>query len=100
MGFIGTASWRTSRAISINLAPGTAAKHRAQVKALQERLEKKIDAHPTYGLVKMLHAGSVAKGTALQGVNDLDTAVYVKTADAPPRTSSSPLVVNRTGGRV
>ena len=75
----------------INLAPETAAKHRAQVKALRERLEKKIDADPSYGLVKMLHAGSVAKGTALQGVNDLDTAVYVKTADAP--TSNDALLV-------
>ena len=66
----------------VNLPAETAAKHRAQVKALRERLEKKIDADPDYGLVKMLHAGSVAKGTALQNVNDLDTAVYVKSCGA------------------
>jgi tRNA nucleotidyltransferase (CCA-adding enzyme) len=75
----------------INLSPGAAAKHRAQVKALRDRLAKKIDADPSYGLVKMLHAGSVAKGTALRGVNDLDTAVYVTTAAAP--TSSDALLV-------
>jgi hypothetical protein len=34
-------------------------------------------------VVKMLHAGSVAKGTALRNVHDLDTAVYVKAAEAP-----------------
>jgi hypothetical protein len=31
----------------------------------------------------MLHAGSVAKGTALRTVNDLDVAVYVKAGSAP-----------------
>ena len=50
---------------------------------LRERLEKEIAADPSYGLVKMRHAGSVAKGTALAGVNDLDTAVYVKAAEVP-----------------
>jgi hypothetical protein len=73
----------------VNLAPATAAKHRAQVKALRERLEKKIDDDPDYGLVKMLHAGSVAKGTALQNVNDLDAAVYVKKSSAPSATDSA-----------
>jgi tRNA nucleotidyltransferase (CCA-adding enzyme) len=67
----------------VNLPAETAARHRAQVTALRERLELKIDADPAYGLVKMLHAGSVAKGTALQNVNDLDAAVYVKKLAAP-----------------
>ena len=67
----------------VNLAPATAAKHRAQVTGLRERLEGKIAADPDFGLVKMLHAGSAAKGTALQDVNDLDAAVYVKKTAAP-----------------
>jgi hypothetical protein len=67
----------------VNLPPVTAKKHRDQVNALRERLEQKIDAHPHYGLVKMLHAGSVAKGTALRNVHDLDTAIYVEVAEAP-----------------
>lgn len=67
----------------VNLPAPTAAKHRAQVKELRGRLEKKIDEHPDYGLVKMLHAGSVAKGTALQNVHDLDAAVYVKKSAEP-----------------
>lgn len=75
----------------VNLPPDTAAKHRNQVKGLRERLEAKIKAQPDYALVKMLHAGSVAKGTALRDVNDLDTAVYVKAAEAP--TSNDALLV-------
>lgn len=67
----------------INLPRETAQKHRDQVNRLRESLAKKISEDPNYGLVKSLHAGSVAKGTALDKVNDLDLAVYVKTADAP-----------------
>ncbi len=74
----------------VNLPAATAKKHRDQVTALRQRLERKIDADPAYGLVKMLHAGSVAKGTALRNVHDLDTAVYVKAGEAP--TSDSQLV--------
>ena len=50
----------------VNLSAAAAKKHRDQVKALRERLERKIDDDLDYGLVKMLHAGSVAKGTALR----------------------------------
>jgi len=67
----------------VNLPVDKAAVYRNQVKALRERLERKIDADPNYGLVKMLHAGSVAKGTALRNVHDLDAAVYVKAGEAP-----------------
>ena len=58
-----------------------------QVNLLRERLEAKIDEDPAFDLIKMLHAGSVAKGTALRTVNDLDVAVYVKTGDAPKADS-------------
>jgi len=73
----------------VNLPAATALKHRAQVKALRERLQEEIDDHPDYGLVKMLHAGSVAKGTALQNVNDLDAAVYVKKSAAPSNSDAA-----------
>ncbi len=81
----------------VNLPAETAAKHRAQVKGLRERLERKIDADPEYGLVKMLHAGSVAKGTALRDVHDLDAAVYVKVAAAPAGSDGTlvPWLANR-----
>jgi hypothetical protein len=66
-----------------NLPRPKAQQHRDQVNALRERLDRKIDADPDYGVVKMLHSGSVAKGTALRDVHDLDTAVYVEAAEAP-----------------
>src|SRR6266568_1418526 len=67
----------------INLPKETVDKHRKQVNDLRERLEAKIDEDPAFDLIKMLHAGSVAKGTALRTVNDLDVAVYVKAGNAP-----------------
>ena len=69
----------------INLPSVIAKKHRRQVNLLRERLEAKIAEDPAFDLVKMLHAGSVAKGTALRTINDLDVAVYVKAGDAPKR---------------
>jgi predicted nucleotidyltransferase len=67
----------------VNLPPATAKKHREQVNALRERLERKIADDPSFDLVKMLHSGSVAKGTALRTVSDLDVAVYVKAGSSP-----------------
>ena len=67
----------------VNLPHADAVKHRSQVNGLRDRLASKIVADPGYGLVKSLHAGSVAKSTALKNVNDLDLAVYVKVAEAP-----------------
>lgn len=71
----------------INLPPETVKKHRKQVNDLRERLEAKIEEDPAFDLIKMLHAGSVAKGTALRTVNDLDVAVYVETGNAPKADS-------------
>ncbi len=64
----------------INLPSEIAKKYREQVKSLRDRLEDYINEHPDYNLVKMLHSGSLAKGTALRVINDLDTAIYVKAA--------------------
>jgi hypothetical protein len=68
---------------AVNLPREVAQSHRDQVNTLRERLELHIDENPGFSLVKMLHAGSVAKGTALGTVNDLDVAVYVRKDDAP-----------------
>ncbi len=67
----------------VNLPHANATKYRQQVNGLRDRLEAKIKADPSFDLVKMLHSGSVAKGTALRTVNDLDVAVYVKAGAAP-----------------
>ena len=69
----------------VNLPHDTAVKYRSQVQGLRDRLEAKLKADPSFDLVKMLHSGSVAKGTALRNVNDLDVAVYVKAGSAPAR---------------
>jgi hypothetical protein len=67
----------------VNLPAAVAAEKREQVNTLRKRLEKKISEDPGFSLVKMRHAGSVAKGTALRTVNDFDVVVYVKKGDAP-----------------
>ncbi len=67
----------------VNLPREIAEEKRRQVNILRERLTKHIAENPGFSLVKMLHAGSVAKGTALRTFNDFDVAVYVKKDDAP-----------------
>jgi tRNA nucleotidyltransferase (CCA-adding enzyme) len=67
----------------VNLPADDATEYRAQVRRLRDRLTAKIAADPSFDLVKMRHSGSVAKGTALKTVNDLDVAVYVKAGSAP-----------------
>ena len=67
----------------VNLGREDVKEHREQVKRLREKLERYIADHPGFDLVKMLHAGSVAKGTALRTLDDMDVAVYVKVAEAP-----------------
>ena len=62
----------------VNLPKETVSKYRAQVDHLIEELADKIADDPDFGLVKMRHSGSAAKGTALSNINDLDVAVYVK----------------------
>lgn len=53
-------------------------KYREQVNRLRDNLESYIKENPDFGLVKMLHSGSVRKGTAISTLNDMDVAVYVK----------------------
>jgi len=75
----------------VNLKKTEVDDQRAQVNRLRDRIENKIAAAPGYGFVKALHAGSVAKGTALRNANDRDLAVYVKAELAPEET---PALVN------
>lgn len=67
----------------VNLTKTEVDDQRKQVNTLRDRIETKVKSTPGYGLVKCLHAGSVAKGTALRNVNDRDLAVYVEAEDAP-----------------
>ncbi len=65
----------------VNLKREDVAELREQVDRLREKLENYIYDHPDYDLVKMLHAGSIAKGTALKTINDMDVAVYIRPSD-------------------
>lgn len=67
----------------VNLKQEYAQRYRDQVANLREHLDRYITEHPELGLVKMLLSGSLAKGTALSSIKDVDVAIYVKGGTAP-----------------
>jgi tRNA nucleotidyltransferase (CCA-adding enzyme) len=67
----------------VNLKREDAKEYREQVSRLREKLEKYAADHPDYGLIKTLLSGSLAKGTALKTLNDIDVALYVKAEKTP-----------------
>jgi tRNA nucleotidyltransferase (CCA-adding enzyme) len=79
--FVEHSDIRAFAVAKVNLKREDVKVYREQVNRLRDRLADYIKEHPDYGLVKMLHAGSVMKGTALKTVNDMDVAVYVRPSD-------------------
>jgi hypothetical protein len=67
----------------VNLPKEKADEYRAQARRLREKLDSYLDEHPDFTLKKMLLSGSLAKGTALRSLNDIDVACYISGADAP-----------------
>ncbi len=67
----------------INLSRDDAEDYREQVRLLREKLDKYACDHPTYGLVKTRLSGSLAKGTSLKTLNDIDVAFYVQAEKSP-----------------
>ena len=67
----------------VNLPQDKANEYRAQARRLREKLESYLDENPDFSLRKMLLSGSLAKGTALRSINDIDVACYVSGSDAP-----------------
>lgn len=67
----------------VNLPRDKAEEHRAQVRRLREKLESYLGEHPDFSLRKILLSGSLAKGTALRSLNDIDIACYISGAEAP-----------------
>jgi tRNA nucleotidyltransferase (CCA-adding enzyme) len=67
----------------VNLKREDANEYREQVNRLRAKLDGFITEHPDYGLIKMLLSGSLAKGTALKTINDIDVALYVQASVAP-----------------
>ena len=72
----------------VNLPREKAKEYRAQARRLRERLESYLTEHPDFTLRKMLLLGSLAKGTALRSLNDIDVACYISGADAPGDVAS------------
>ena len=62
----------------VNLKREYAQKYREQVNRLREKLEEHIKNNPDTQLRRMLLSGSLAKGTSLKRLNDIDVALYVK----------------------
>jgi tRNA nucleotidyltransferase (CCA-adding enzyme) len=67
----------------VNLRREDAAEIRAQANRLREKLEGYLAEHPDFELKKMLLSGSLAKGTALKSISDVDLACYVSSESAP-----------------
>lgn len=72
----------------VNLPKDKADEYRAQARRLREKLQGYLDEHPDFTLKKMLLSGSLAKGTALRTLNDIDVACYISGADAPHTISA------------
>lgn len=72
----------------VNLPKDKADEYRAQARRLREKLEGYLDEHPDFTLKKMLLSGSLAKGTALRTLNDIDIACYISGANAPHTVSA------------
>ena len=66
----------------VNLGLNDVSDYRKQVANLRSKLSSHINDNPDFDLVKSLHSGSVAKGTALKTLNDMDLAIYVKKSSA------------------
>jgi hypothetical protein len=67
----------------VNLPKQTADEYRAQARRLREKLEGYLSEHPDFTLKRMQLSGSLAKGTALRSLNDIDIACYIAGAEAP-----------------
>jgi hypothetical protein len=72
----------------VNLPKDRADEYRAQVRRLREKLEGYLGEHPDFTLRKMLLSGSLAKGTAMRSLNDIDVACYISGADAPQEVAA------------
>jgi len=71
----------------VNLPKDKADEYRAQARRLREKLDSYLDEHPDFTLKKMLISGSLAKGTSLRTLNDIDIACYISGAEAPHEVS-------------
>ena len=71
----------------VNLPKEKANTYREQAGRVRSRVKSYLDGHPDFALKKILLSGSLAKGTALRTLNDIDMACYIKGSDAPEDVS-------------
>lgn len=74
------ANWAIDK---VNLPKDKAKEYREQANRLREKVQTYLSEHPDFTLRKMLLSGSLAKGTALRSLNDIDIACYISGAEAP-----------------
>ncbi|MYD36215.1 MAG: nucleotidyltransferase [Dehalococcoidia bacterium] len=67
----------------VNLPRDNANMYRAQARRLRERLDGYLSENPDFTLRRIQLSGSLAKGTALRSLNDIDLACYISGADTP-----------------
>ncbi|GGO84012.1 hypothetical protein GCM10011348_29270 [Marinobacterium nitratireducens] len=67
----------------VNLPKEKAQEYREQAQRLQDKLQGYLADHPDFALKRMMVSGSLAKGTALRSLNDIDVAVYISGSEAP-----------------
>lgn len=71
----------------VNLPKAKTDEYREQVRRLRDKLENYLGEHPSFSLRRMMLSGSLAKGTALRSLNDIDLACYVSGESAPSNIS-------------
>lgn len=69
----------------VNLKRDDATDLRRQANMLRDKLESYLKEQAGFDLRKMLLSGSLAKGTALKSISDIDVACYVASSSAPHR---------------
>ncbi|CAA0159812.1 conserved hypothetical protein [Tenacibaculum maritimum] len=74
------ANWAVN---TVNLPSHKAKQYREQANRLREKLKNYLNDHPDFVLKRMLISGSLAKGTALRSINDIDVGCYIKADSAP-----------------
>jgi len=67
----------------VNLPADKAKVFRAQARRLREKVDTHLKEHPDFSLRRMQLSGSLAKGTALRTLNDIDVACYISGVSAP-----------------
>lgn len=72
----------------VNLPKDKADEYRAQANRLGDRLQGYLNEHPDFSLKRIQIAGSLAKGTALKTINDIDMGCYISGASAPTETGA------------